>query len=212
MKVALLGSTGLVGSALLDHCLHEVSISKIYLITRRPLALTNPKIEYILISDLSELTSLKIEAHHFFCAIGTTIKTAKTKEAFLKVDYQSVVDFAHICQKNSSSTFSLISARGANPQSSLFYNRTKGLVENEVQKILKDHKVFIFRPGLLLGNRSEKRFLEEVGIRFVQAVKGLTPQKWLSGIATEVDMLASLMLKTSLNNTQSKTIEANEII
>ena len=212
MKVALLGSTGLIGSALLEKCLREESISKIYLISRRQLALTNPKIEYILISDLSELTSLKFEAQHFFCAIGTTIKAAQTKEAFLKVDYQSVIDFAHICQKNANSTFSLISARGANPKSLLFYNRTKGLVEKEVQKILKDHKVFIFRPGLLLGKRSEKRFLEEMGIKFVQAVKGLAPKNWLLGVATEVDVLASLMLKTALNSTHSKTIEANEVI
>jgi uncharacterized protein YbjT (DUF2867 family) len=211
MKAVILGSTGLVGSALLNLCLQEEKITQLLIITRRRLEINHPKVEHILISDLNELKTLTIEANLFFCAIGTTIKIAKTKEAFLKVDYQAVVDFAKICQKNANSSFSLISAKGANPESSIFYNKTKGLVEKEILNILSHHKVFIFRPGLLLGQRSEKRFLEEIGIKFVQTIKGLTPNNWIRGIATDVDELAAFMLKTSLNEKQSKTIEAEDI-
>jgi uncharacterized protein YbjT (DUF2867 family) len=50
---------------------------------------------------------------------------------------------------------------GANPQSSVFYNKVKGEVEEDLKVIPFDY-LGLFQPSLLVGNRKEFRFGEEV--------------------------------------------------
>jgi uncharacterized protein YbjT (DUF2867 family) len=58
----------------------------------------------------------------------------------------------------------LISAIGADPESSVFYSRVKGEAEAAV-RTLPYRAVQIFRPGLLLGKRSEFRLGERIAMR-----------------------------------------------
>ncbi len=211
MKVVVLGATGLVGSELVKKCLMDPRITSVKLITRRSIEMNDPKIEQIIIKDLEDLKHLSCEADIFFCAIGTTIKVAKSKENFLKVDYQAVIDFAKVCHLNPNAKFALISAKGASEQSSIFYNLTKGRVEKEVLRLLTSHQVFIFRPGLLIGERGEKRFAEEIGIQFVKKFNALLPYNLLKSFATQVDLLADFMVRIALNESKTQIYEAEEI-
>jgi len=59
--------------------------------------------------------------------------------------------------------FLLVSAIGADPESRVFYSRVKGEAEAGVRK-LRYRAVQIFRPGLLLGERSEFRLGERIAM------------------------------------------------
>lgn len=51
MKVILTGSTGTVGSAVLQRCIDHPCVSSIVALTRRPLDIINPKLQNIIHKD-----------------------------------------------------------------------------------------------------------------------------------------------------------------
>ena len=63
---------------------------------------------------------------------------------------------AKLCSQNNIDTLIIVSALGADPKSNIFYNRTKGEMEEAVlaYTISKTH---ILQPSLIGGNRKEKR-------------------------------------------------------
>src|SRR5688500_10362415 len=118
MKAVIAGATGLVGSTLLEKLFKDASFTEIISITRKPLR-EHPKLKQILIENFSELPPVTGDVH--FCCLGTTIKTAGSKDNFRKVDFDAVLNFA-----KSAKNFILVSASGANAKSPIFYNRLKG--------------------------------------------------------------------------------------
>ncbi len=116
--------------------------------------------------DLISVLS-KIKANDVYCCLGTTIKKAKSKTAFRTVDFTYPVEIAKLCRANGANQFLLVTALGANPKSSIFYNCVKGEVEESISKL--DFKgVYIFRPSLLLGKRQESRPSEELTQKLFQ--------------------------------------------
>lgn len=93
------------------------------------------------------------------CALGTTIATAGSQEAFYKVDYTYPLEIARAARENGARHFLLVSSSGADEKSRIFYSRVKGEVEAAIQA-LGYPAVSIFRPSLLLGARQEFRWKE----------------------------------------------------
>jgi uncharacterized protein YbjT (DUF2867 family) len=96
-----------------------------------------------------------------FCCIGTTLAKTPNTETYRKIDYGIPVAAAKLCQENGIDTLIVISAMGANPQSKVFYNKTKGEMERDIlQESVQN--TFIVRPSLIGGVRGEKRFGERM--------------------------------------------------
>lgn len=173
-KVALVvGATGLVGTELLKLLLKSNKYKKIIVWVRNSTGIVNEKLEETII-DFENIESNKLDkkVQHVFCCLGTTIKKAKSKENFRKVDFEYPVSLAKMARENGVNQFLVISAMGANSGSNIFYNKVKGQLEDELKGLdLKGLK--IFKPSLLLGDRQEFRFGEKVaeviseGISFV---------------------------------------------
>jgi uncharacterized protein YbjT (DUF2867 family) len=70
---------------------------------------------------------------------------------------------ARAAQAAGAETFVVISAMGADPRSSSFYQRTKGELERDLEKLSFRHLVIV-RPSLLVGRRDTRRLLEGVGM------------------------------------------------
>ncbi|MBC5842384.1 NAD(P)H-binding protein [Flavobacterium sp. F-380] len=164
MKTALIiGGTGLIGSKLLKLLLESSDYEKVIAFSKREMQLKHPKLVLEIIDfDKPESYANLVQGDDFFCTIGTTIKKAGSKEAFRKVDYQYPKQFATIALENGIKQFLLISSLGADEKSGNFYLKTKG----EIQSFLKNSSfdsVSIVQPSLLLGDRKEFRFGEQVG-------------------------------------------------
>lgn len=162
-KGLILGASGLVGQEVVKLLLQDNSYDQVILIVRRRLALEHPKCEQVVIADFDQLKDLApyFQVTNVFCCLGTTIKLAKSKDAFRKVDYEYPIVAAQLAAQYDVHRFLIISAMGANPKSSIFYNRVKGEVEEALQK-LNMKAVHIFRPSLLLGEREEFRLGEKI--------------------------------------------------
>jgi len=164
-RVALVtGATGLVGKALIRLLLSKDYYQKIIVLARRELEIKDNRIEMVLLEDFDKMSEVadKLNAHDVYCALGSTIKQAGSKEKFLKIDVEWPLQLARITKDQPLfEQFLMVTAVGANADSPLFYNQVKGQVEDELEKMdLKALK--IFQPSLLLGYRDEFRLLEEV--------------------------------------------------
>jgi uncharacterized protein YbjT (DUF2867 family) len=100
-----------------------------------------------------------------FICLGTTIKKAGSQEAFKAVDLDLVVKCAHFAKKHGAKRLFVISAIGADSQSSVFYSKIKGLAEQGLRK-LHFEELHIFRPSLILGDRQEFRLGERISVLF----------------------------------------------
>lgn len=156
------GSTGLVGSYIVNNL--TKLYPKVISLTRKKVNYSSKKIQNIVI-DYDNLKDENIfqNVNHLYIALGSTRKKAGSAKNFIKVDYQYCLDLANNALKNGVKRVSIISSVGSSPDSNLLYPRTKGLTERDLSKLAFDH-VSIMRPGLILGERTERRVPEKIAI------------------------------------------------
>jgi uncharacterized protein YbjT (DUF2867 family) len=116
-------------------------------------------------------------ADDVFCCLGTTIKQAKTKEAFRKIDFDYPLELATLLKANGATQFLLVSALGSDKNSRIFYNQVKGEVEEAIGKVGYTG-YHIFRPSLLIGPRNEARAGENAAKTVYKIFGFLIPAKY----------------------------------
>ncbi len=164
-KTALIaGATGLVGKELVRLILTEDYYEKVIIISRRPLAIKDNRLQEVILEDFDKLGEHEdlFNAEHIFCCLGTTKKSAGSEEVFKKIDVDYPLEMARLSMnKPKFESYHIVTAVGSDSESALFYNQVKGEVEDELKKMdLKSLK--IYQPSLLLGYRDEFRLGEEV--------------------------------------------------
>ena len=167
----LAGATGLVGGAVARLLPSE----GLTLIARRAVGIPNALQLTGAMSDWPQL----IHGQSFdvgICCLGTTIKQAGSKEAFVAVDFDGVAAFAKAARTSGVGQFLMVSSVGADQGSSNFYLQTKGRAEAAVQGV-GFARVDIFRPGLLRGDRGgPARLGESIGMAVSPFTDFLTPR------------------------------------
>lgn len=196
MKRALItGATGLIGRQLLRLLLEDTAYDRIIALSRKPIEVTSGKLE-VIVMDFEDIDQLNVEVDDVFCCLGTTMKKSGTREAFRKVDYDYVVGIAQQSLRTGAKRFFLISALGADKNSRIFYNQVKGEVEETVSA-MEFRAVYIFRPSLLLGERTESRSGEDAAKAFFKLFGFLIPEKYKAIADTQV---AKAMLAMAQRN------------
>ncbi len=195
MIAVIIGSTGLVGSVLLQKLLSDNEIQQVISVSRRSVLIDNKKLKEIIISDLSDLPDHQnaLKGDIYFCCLGTTIKSAGSQENFRKVDYDAIVNFGKIAKANNAQSFVVVSAMGANPRSLFFYSRVKGDAEMALQE-LGLNQLVIFRPSLLIGSRKDFRLGEVVAERIFKSFSCFHPDKINKKLMTNVNGLVDKMI------------------
>ena len=99
---------------------------------------------------------------------------------------------------------------GANASSSVFYNRTKGEMEQEVlrQNILN---TYILQPSIIGGNRNESRIGEKIGLVVFKIVQPLFLGKLKKYKITEAEDIAQAMLYLANSSSKSRIITSEKI-
>ena len=211
-SAVVFGATGLVGKELINALLENNDFESITAVVRKQLVLTDSKLKQIKLPDFSKLMDLRdrLKAGVFFCCVGTTIKTAGSKEEFARVDLEIPKNIARLAEALSITSLVAISSIGADANSSNFYLRTKGEMEKAVREIYHGNLKFV-RPSLLMGNRDEFRFGEKVSVAFMKGFGWLFagPIKKYRGIyARDV---AHAMIKISDQTADKMIYESNEL-
>jgi uncharacterized protein YbjT (DUF2867 family) len=179
MATALIvGSTGLIGNQLVELLLNDDRYTQVTAIARTSLPFSHPKLKLV-VADFESIESQKekLVADDIFCCLGTTIKSARSKEAFRKIDFDYPLLIAKLAKAQGAKQYLLVSALGANKASSVFYNKVKGEIEQAISSIGFE-SYHVFRPSLLLGPRIEKREGERSMQKIFSAVGFLIPKKY----------------------------------
>ncbi|WP_225230035.1 NAD(P)H-binding protein [Ureibacillus galli] len=167
----VVGGTGLVGNALVKLLCDSEEYVSVTVLSRRKLDFEHPKLT-VKVRSFDQLEEEDIDfAHEVFCCLGTTMKKAKTREQFEKVDVEYPLHIASLAKKCGIMHFIMISAMGASEKSAFYYNKVKGKVERELIA-LDLPQLSIIRPSLLVGDRKEFRLGEKMG---EWILKGLNP-------------------------------------
>ncbi len=159
MKAAIAGATGFIGSQLLELLKDDAVIGSVQVLSRRPIDL--PTKFTVIQGDLLQ-PALTGPLDVAFCALGTTMAVAGSKEAFYHVDHDLVLAFAKAAKAQGAEKFVLVSSIGADAGSSNYYLKVKGEAESDM-KALGFRSLIILQPSLLMGERREFRFGERVG-------------------------------------------------
>ncbi len=199
MKAVVTGGTGLVGSFLLKALEAEPFFAEVVVLTRRIPGGDWSKTKWRT-ADLGESKALEqtcAGADVAFCALGTTIKKAGSQEAFRKVDYEYVINFAQAAKKAGVKQFHVVSAVGASAKSSMFYSRVKGEMEEAING-LGFEGIFIYQPSFLEGPREERRLGERIGGAVMQLLSPLFAGKAAKYKPIHVRTVAYAMLNNAL--------------
>lgn len=176
-RLMLVGATGLVGQSVLRQALTHAQVQQVIAPTRRLLPpharLFNPVVDFEALP--TEAGWWNVDA--VICTLGTTIKVAGSQAAFRRVDHDHPLQVAQIAVKHGAKAFALNSALGADPDSRVFYSRTKGELERDLQA-LGYPSLTLVRPGLIGGNRHEPRPAEQIGVRVSEWLRPLLPPRY----------------------------------
>jgi uncharacterized protein YbjT (DUF2867 family) len=155
---------------LLEVLLDTPDFSRVFAITRRPLAREHPRLANRIVQfDKLESQLKGTQCHVAFCCLGATIGQAGTEQAFRKVDVDLVMAFARAAKAAQAQRFVFVSSAGADPQSKYFYMRVKGEVEQALAG-LGFASLDILQPSALIGWRREPRAVELAAMMFLPLV------------------------------------------
>jgi uncharacterized protein YbjT (DUF2867 family) len=209
-KVAnVIGASGLVGQQLIAQLLDHPEFKKVRSFVRRPSGISHLKLEEIQIDfDQADKWKHLVQGDVLFSTLGTTIKTAKTKENQYRVDFTYQYEFAKAAAGNGVGSYVLVSSMGADSKSSVFYSRMKGELEEAVSK-LNFRKCIIVQPSILDGDRKEKRAGEKIGLVISRFLTKYVFKKYQP---TPVDVLAEKMISLSIDQKMGfRLVEGLEI-
>jgi uncharacterized protein YbjT (DUF2867 family) len=198
-KVVVVGGSGLVGNQLLKQLLIDERVDQVISLGRKELPMKNEKLQQIIVNfDRLLEIPIKPKADVLFCCVGTTIRTAGSKENFRKVDYEIPHSLAQLAVNQDIDVLVVISSLGADAQSSNFYLRTKGEMEKIVQSYPIERTAFV-QPSLLLGKRNEYRFGERIASAIMKMFSFVFVGPFRKYRAISSDQVAKAMIQIAFD-------------
>ena len=128
----VLGVTGVVGRELVCELRESPGYDEVEAWAHRQTDFCHFKLcmRIIDFEGISDIAPHKFD--EIFCALGTTMKQAGSREAFLRVDVDNVYAAAKWGIASGARRFALISSQGADERSRFFYLRAKGKAEKKI--------------------------------------------------------------------------------
>lgn len=194
MKALVIGATGATGKDLVKQLCQDSDFDEIDIFVRRRSDFHHEKVKAHLVDfDHPEEWKHLVKGDVAFSCLGTTLKSAGSKENQKIIDYDYQFNFARAAKDNGVEDYILVSAYGANPDSKIFYSRIKGELEEAV-KNLKFEKTTIFKPGMLERKNTDRNG-EVFGLKIIKFLNKLGLFKSQQPLPTEV--LAKAMIVAS---------------
>lgn len=214
LTAVVAGATGLVGRELVRLLLKDPSYSRVIALVRRELGLSHPKLEERNVSFdrlEEEMDEELLRDANVFCALGTTIKQAGSKEAFRRVDYAYPLALGRASRRYGAARFVIVTAMSASERSMMFYSRVKGETERDLAALGLSCLV-VLRPSLLLGKRTENRTGERLAIALSRPLGAIMigPLAKYRAIDSR-DVACAMIAAARIEGPSFKVLESDEI-
>jgi uncharacterized protein YbjT (DUF2867 family) len=199
-KAIIVGASGLIGSKLLTFLLTHRDYEDVLSVSRKKARINNGKLAQLVI-DFDELAehANALKGDVIFCCLGSTKKQTPDMAEYRKIDHDYPVELAKIALANGITQYHLISAIGANPDSSNFYAKMKGETEKDIIA-LGLNCLHIYQPSLLTGHRKQSRLLERIATQVMRFINPLLIGGLKKYRSIPAYTVARAMFKQSLKN------------
>ena len=207
----IIGATGAVGREIVNEILSGEYYNRVYILGRSSISKLpdDSRLEKIIIDfDNIDFDMDILENADVFASLGTTIKTAGSKENQRKIDVDYTVNFAKLCEGKVRS-FNVVSAIGAKSNSKNFYNSLKGELEDKLKEMILG-TLRIFQPSLLISKHEDKRFLEELFIKISPLFQILLKGKMKKYSPIEASLLGKVIVRFATENKGEGTYTYND--
>lgn len=172
-KAIIAGATGLIGGELLKILLESSDYQEVISISRAEIPVQNKKLVQLIINfDELEKYAHALKGDVVFCCLGSTRKKTPDLNVYRKVDHAYPIQLGQIAKANHIKQYHLVSAIGANANSSNFYTKMKGETEADLAH-LNLPCLHIYQPSVLTGDRKESRPLEKLSIAVMKVFNPL---------------------------------------
>ena len=197
-RIILAGATGLIGKQVA----YILGGSELHVVARRALEGLPPQVVQHVADPLAwSKIVIETKADVAINCLGTTWKkSGKSEVAFRAVDMDLVLAIASAAKKANAGHFISVSSVGASSQSSNFYLRTKGEVEDRLSQI-GFRRLDILRPGLLVGERGGDR---RAGERVAIALSPLTDPLMVGSLSRYRSIRGATVARAIANLVQAK--------
>lgn len=204
----------MVGEGVLLTCLADPAVEKILVVGRRSCGYTHPKLNELVVKDLSNpspATALAGYDSCYFCAGVTSV--GKNEEEYTKLTYDMTLGFAKAFKEQNSAaklTFCYVSGKSTDSTEAgkLMWARVKSRTENEVIKMFKVGG-YAFRPGIMKPIKDQKNLLKlYLGWQVTYPVfKLLFPSS-----CCELEEVGKAMIRCSTKGYSKNILEVKDII
>ncbi|KAK5113191.1 hypothetical protein LTR62_003527 [Meristemomyces frigidus] len=209
--VALVGSTGLVGSQILTALTTLNSVGSVHAFSRKGLG-ADAKIQGIPSQDSSTWPTLYPSGVQLFIsALGTTRAQAGGFEKQRKIDYDLNLELAQAAKAAGTKSYVLVSSAGSSSSSSMGYAKMKGELEDAVKALNFDHTVII-RPGLLVGARNDLRTAEFALQKVASFMGSISGNKLKDFWAQDAEVVARAAVKAGMDCVNGKQTEKVRVL
>lgn len=207
----ILGASGLTGSILLEKLINDKRYGTIKLFSRKKIEGLPLKVQQF-VGNILDLENFKAEftGDEVYCCIGTTTKKTPNKTIYRAIDYGIPVAAAKLSKENGVNTFVVVSAIGANVNSSIFYNKTKGEMEQDVLSE-KIENTYILQPSIIGGNRKEQRIGEKLGLLIFKVLQPFFFGKLKKYRISEAEHIAQAMINLANSTSTTKIITSDKL-
>jgi len=221
-NILLAGATGLVGGLTLRRLLERRDFKgTVFAPTRRDPGISDPRVvairtdlappggEAAIADAIRALPAQRLDA--YVSCLGTTIRSAGSREAFIAVDRDLVLRLAQAAFQQGARHAILVSSAGASRQSGTFYLRVKGEIEDALEGVGFD-RLDIIQPGLLLGERAERRSGEALAQVLAPVVNRVMLGKLRRYRAIDADAVALAIVRLLECDAPGRFVHENDSI
>ncbi len=221
-NILLAGASGLVGGLTLRRLLEQRDFSgHVFAPVRRDLPVSDSRLTVIKTdfapADADSLFTSTIDSQPaprldaYVSCLGSTIRAAGSREAFIAVDRDLVLRLAQTARKQGARHAVLVSSVGASRQSGTFYLRVKGEIEDALEA-MGFERLDIIQPGLLLGERVERRPGEAIAQALAPLGNLVLPGKLRRFRAIDADSVAHAIVRLLEFDAPGRFVHENDSI
>lgn len=209
--ILITGSTGMIGSVILQLAMQDDSVSKITLVNRKSSGAIHPKITEIIVPNfmqvqqyLQGLPPIQV-CYHCIGVYTGAVPTAEFNT--ITIDYtMAVVDAVH--NNNAQAQFCLLSGMGADntEKSNILFAKAKGKAENYMFSVLPN--AYTLRPGYIYPVTKRKE--PNIGYAIMRMI--YKPISYLyANIGVSSTQLASCMYHVGITGNSEHILDNNMI-
>jgi nucleoside-diphosphate-sugar epimerase len=207
MRILIFGASGMVGSSVLSACLKSPRVSSVRAVLRRPLSVSDPKLETVLHKDFRDFSAVPqafrdVDACLFCLGISSSVVSGEPEYREITYEYPMAAGAA-LHAASPKAAFQYLSGQGADIGSRLMWARVKGEAERD---LMARYDATCWRPmGVGAAPSATTPWAFYLARPFFPVMR-LFPRLFIEG-----EDLGRAMLQATAENVRGRIIESAEI-